>query len=137
MGKNGKNKKDKVTKKLKEKKEKKIERKKRVKKTEKKAKKKKKSKKIIEIKDKKELSNIVLKKNVNTNNKEIKDISSPILKIEKSKNFIVTIARDKIRSFTCEKLLANFVKGDLRITINKAATIRKRQINRIEMSGPK
>ena len=137
MGKKSKKKKDKVTKKLKEKKENKIEREKSEKKAEKKAKKKRKAKKRIEEKDKKQLRNIVLRKNVKSNNKEIKNIPSPILNIEKSKNFNVTIARDKIRSFTCEKLLANFVKGDLRITINKAVTIRKRQINKVVMSGPK
>jgi len=137
MGKKSKKKKDKVTKKLKEKKENKIEREKSEKKAEKKAKKKKKAKKRIEEKGEKPLRNIAVRKNVKSNNKEIKNIPSPILKIEKSKNFNVTIARDKIRSFTCEKLLANFVKGDLRITINKAVTIRKRQINKVVMSGPK
>ena len=137
MGKKSKKKKDKVTKKLKEKKENKIEREKSEKKAEKKAKKKKKAKKRIEEKGEKPLRNIAVRKNVKSNNKEIKNIPSPILKIEKSKNFNVTIARDKIRSFTCEKLLENFVKGDLRITINKAVTIRKRQINKIVMSGPK
>lgn len=128
MAKKGKKKKDKVVKKLKEKKAKKILTKKRKKKAEKKAKKK--AKKEIEGKDKKELRNVVLEKNVKSNYKEVKNISNSVVKIEKSTNFNVTIARDKIRSFSCEKSLDDFVKGDLRITINKAAVIRKRQINK-------
>tara|TARA_B100000768_G_C11251303_1_gene364224 strand:+ start:1219 stop:1632 length:414 start_codon:yes stop_codon:yes gene_type:complete len=130
MAKKGKKKKDKVVKKLKEKKAKKILTKKRKKKAEKKAKKKKKAKKEIEGKDKKELRTVVLEKNVKSNYKEVKNISNSVVKIEKSTNFNVTIARDKIRSFSCEKSLDDFVKGDLRITINKAAVIRKRQINK-------
>lgn len=128
MAKKGEKKKDKVVKKLKEKKAKKILTKKRKKKAEKKAKKK--AKKEIEGKDKKELRNIVLEKNVKSNYKEVKNISNSVVKIEKSTNFNVTIARDKIRSFSCEKSLDDFVKGDLRVTINKAAVIRKRQINK-------
>lgn len=131
MVKKGKKKKDKVAKKLKEKKAKKILTKKRKKKAEKKAKRKKKAKKEIEEKDKKELSKIVLEKNVRSSYKEIKNISNPVVQIEKSTNFNVTISRNKIRRITCEKSLDDFVKGDLRITINKAVAIRKRQINKI------
>ena len=53
------------------------------------------------------------------------------IRIEKSINFNVNIAKQKIRFFVCKKSLLSFVKGDTRITVKKSALIRKRQLNKI------
>jgi|TARA_B100000795_G_scaffold269348_1_gene258478 hypothetical protein len=51
-----------------------------------------------------------------------------VLPKEKSINYNVKISITKIRALVCEKSLASFIRGDARITVKKAAVIKKRQL---------
>jgi len=57
-----------------------------------------------------------------------KKVLKVALPIEKSINFNVKIATEKIRDFICDKSLNRFVKGDTRITVKKAVLVKKRQL---------
>ncbi len=128
-----KKKKKKVAKKLKAKK---AEKKKKAKKVEKKKDKEKKSKK--EKSKKKKGKKKVEGKSVQPKNEIteviVKVVEKPIIVIEKSKNFNVKIATEKIRALVCEKSLSSFVRGDVRVTIKRATVIRKRQLIKIGTS---